>query len=134
MKAVQIAEYGGPEALKYQDVPDPTPGEGQAVVDIQAVGVNFTDVYSRSGINPGPALPRILGVEAAGAVRAVGPGVTGLQEGDLVAYCSIAGSYAEQQEVPASRLIKINMTDASKTTITRGLLPPGVPRSVRRRG
>ena len=107
MKAVQIAEYGGPEALKYQDVPDPTPGEGQAVVDIQAVGVNFTDVYSRSGVNPGPALPRILGVEAAGVVRAVGPGVTGLQEGDLVAYCSIAGSYAEQQEVPASRLIKM---------------------------
>ena len=107
MKAVQITEYGGPEALKYQDVPDPTPSEGEAVVGIEAVGVNFTDVYSRAGINPGPPLPRILGVEAAGTVRAVGPGVTGLREGDLVAYCSIAGSYAEQQAVPASRLIKM---------------------------
>ena len=58
MKAVQINEYGGPEALKYQDVPDLSPGEGEALVEIQAVGVNYTDVYSRAGINPGPPLPR----------------------------------------------------------------------------
>ncbi|MCH7605730.1 MAG: quinone oxidoreductase [Chloroflexi bacterium] len=107
MKAVQIDEYGGPEALKYQDVSDLTPGEGQALVDIQAVGVNFTDVYSRSGVNPGPPLPKTIGVEGAGTVRSVGPGVSGLKAGDVVAYCGTPGSYAEQAVVPAARLIKM---------------------------
>ena len=107
MKAVQINEYGGPEALKYQDVPDLSPGEGEALVEIQAVGVNYTDVYSRAGINPGPPLPRTIGVEGAGTVRAVGAGVADVAAGDVVAYCSISGSYAEQAVVPASRLIKM---------------------------
>lgn len=107
MKAVRIAEYGGPEALRYQDVADLAPGEGQALVDIQAVGVNYTDVYSRAGVNPGPPLPRTIGVEGAGTVLAVGPGVSGLNAGDLVAYCGTPGSYAEQAVVPAARLIKM---------------------------
>ena len=107
MKAVQITEFGGPEVLKSIEVPDPTPGSGEAIVDIQAVGVNYTDVYSRTGANPGPPLPRTIGVEAAGVVRSVGPGATGVKEGDQVVYCSIAGSYAEQAAVPASRLIKM---------------------------
>ena len=107
MKVVQIAEYGGPEALKYQEVADLNPGNGQALVEIQAVGVNYTDVYSRTGVNPGPPLPRTIGVEGAGTVRAVGPGVAEVREGDVVAYCSIPGSYAEQAVVPASRLIKM---------------------------
>ena len=107
MKAVQITEFGGPEMLKYQDVPDPAPGAGDAIVEIQAVGVNFTDVYSRAGINPGPPLPRTIGVEGAGVVQSVGPGVTDVRPGNLVVYCSIPGSYAEQAVVPASRLIKM---------------------------
>ena len=107
MKAVQISQYGGPEALKYQDVPDPTPGNGEALLEIQAVGVNFTDIYSRAGINPGPPLPTTIGVEGAGIVRRVGGGVTEVKEGDIVAYCSIAGSYAEKALVPASRLIRL---------------------------
>jgi NADPH2:quinone reductase len=107
MKAVQISEYGGPEVLKYRDVPDLTPGRGEALVGIQAVGVNFTDTYSRAGINPGPPLPRTIGVEGAGVVRAVGPGVTEVKEGDQVVYCSIPGSYAEQAVVPAGRLVKL---------------------------
>jgi NADPH2:quinone reductase len=106
MKAVQISEYGGPEVMQYKDVPDPTPGDGQALVQIQAVGVNFTDTYSRSGVNP-PQLPWIVGVEGAGVVRKVGSGVTNLKEGDLVAYSSVPGSYAEQVVVPAWRLMKI---------------------------
>ena len=57
MKAIQITEFGGPEVMKYQDVADPSPGEGEAVVQIQAAGVNFTDVYSRQGVNPGPPCP-----------------------------------------------------------------------------
>ena len=107
MKAVQISEYGGPDALKYQDVPDLSPGDGEALVEIQAVGVNYTDVYSRAGINPGPPLPKTIGVEGAGTVRDVGRGVADVAVGDVVAYCSIQGSYAEQAIVPASRLIKM---------------------------
>ena len=107
MKAVQINQYGGPEALRYQEVPDLAPSDGEALVDIQAAGVNYTDVYSRAGINPGPPLPRTIGVEGAGTVRAVAPGVSDVAVGDVVAYCSIAGSYAEQAVVPASRLIKM---------------------------
>jgi NADPH2:quinone reductase len=106
MKAVQITEFGGPEVMKYQDLPDLSPGDGQAVVEIQAVGVNYTDTYSRSGVNP-TALPWIVGVEGAGVVRDVGKDVTQVREGDSVVYCSISGSYAEQAVVPADRLIKI---------------------------
>jgi NADPH2:quinone reductase len=106
MKAVQITEYGGPEVMKYTELSDPTPGNGEALVEIQAVGVNFTDIYSRSGVNP-PRLPWIVGVEGAGVVRKVGAGVNNVKEGDLVAYCSIPGTYAEQAIAPAARLIKM---------------------------
>ena len=92
MKAMQITEFGGPEVMKYTDVADPTPGEGEAVVEIQAAGVNFTDVYSRQGVNPGPPLPRIIGVEGAGVVKAIGPGVTEVKVGD-----DVTGVYDEQK-------------------------------------
>ena len=106
MKAVQITEFGSPEVMKYVDVTDPTPGESEALVEIQAAGVNFTDVYSRQGINPGPPLPRIIGVEGAGVVKAIGPGVTEVKVGDDVTYCTAPGTYAELAVVPAWRLIK----------------------------
>ena len=106
MKAVQIAEYGGPEVLQYVDLPDPVAGPDQAVVEIRAVGVNFTDIYSRMGVNP-PGLPWVAGVEAAGVVRATGSGVDNVAVGDTVAYCSHPGSYAELAAVPAWRLIKM---------------------------
>ena len=106
MKAVQINEFGGPEAMRYQEVADPTPGPGEAVVAIEAAGVNYTDVYSRAGINPGPPLPRTIGVEGAGIVAAVGDGVTEVAVGDPVVYCSVNGSYAEQALTPAWRLIR----------------------------
>ena len=106
MKAVQINDFGGPEAMEYQEVADPAPGEGEAVVRIEAAGVNYTDVYSRAGINPGPPLPRTIGVEGAGVVTAVGGGVTEVAPGDAVVYCSVNGSYAEQAVVPAWRLIR----------------------------
>jgi len=106
MKAVQITQFGGPEVMQYKDVPNPTPGKGEALIQIQAAGVNFTDIYSRAGVNPGP-LPRVLGVEGAGTVMAVGSEVTDVKRGEVVAYCSVAGSYAEQAVVPASRLIPL---------------------------
>ena len=64
MKAVQIDEFGGPEVMQYRDIADLSPGEADALVEIQAVGVNFTDIYSRAGINPGPPLPRTIGWKA----------------------------------------------------------------------
>ena len=106
MKAMQINEFGGPEVMKYQDVADPTPGEGEAVVEIQAAGVNFTDIYSRQGINPGPPLPRTIGVEGAGVVKVIGPGVAEVKVGDEVTYCTAPGTYAELALVPAWRLMK----------------------------
>ena len=107
MKVMQIEEYGGPEALKYRDIADPTPGAGEASVDIKAVGVNFTDTYSRAGINAVPRLPWIIGVEAAGVVRTVGPGVSEVSEGDQVVFCTVPGCYAERVVVPSWRLIKL---------------------------
>ena len=92
--------------MQYQDAPDPAPGDGEAVVEIHAAGVNYTDVYSRTGANPGPPLPRTIGVEGAGIVTAVGAGVSEVAVGDQVVYCSVNGSYAEQALVPAWRLIK----------------------------
>ena len=106
MKAIQITEFGGPEVMKYQDLSDLSPGDGQALVQIEAIGVNYTDTYSRSGVNP-TALPWVVGVEGAGVVKQVGTNVTQVSEGDAVVYCGIAGSYAEQAIVPADRLIKI---------------------------
>ncbi len=112
MKAMRMEKVGGPEVLKYQDCPDPVPGSGQALIKLQAIGVNFTDVYSRSGIYPLP-LPATIGVEGSGVVTALGDGVTEVKEGDLVAYVGAMGSYAEQAVVPAHRLVKMPQgTDA----------------------
>ena len=107
MKAIQINEFGGPEVMKYVEVVDPTPGNGEALVKIQAAGVNYTDVYGREGINPGPPLPRTIGVEGAGIVEAIGPDVTEVNVGDAVTYCTSPGSYAEFAIVPSWRLIRL---------------------------
>ena len=107
MKAVRIHETGTPEVLKYEDCPEPSPGPGQAVVDVQAIGVNFTDVQTRRGANPPDALPWIPGREAAGAVSAVGDGVEDVKVGDSVVYSSFPGSYAEKVAVPANMLVKL---------------------------
>jgi len=106
MKAIQITEYGGPEVMKYSEVSDPVAAQGEALVKIEAVGVNFTDIYSRAGINP-PGLPWIVGVEGAGVVTGVGAGVDSINVGDNVAYSGVFGSYAEMASVPASKLIKL---------------------------
>ncbi len=107
MKAVRISQTGGPEVLKYVDAPDPCPGQGQVVVDLKAIGINFTDVLSRSGVNPPASLPAILGLEGAGVVSAVGQGVTEVKVGDRVAYSSNPASYAEKVVVPSARLVKL---------------------------
>jgi len=107
MKAIRVHNVGGPEVLTWEDVPDPVPGEGQALVRLEAAGVNFIDAYFRTGLYKGPALPFILGQEAAGTVAALGPGVTEVAVGDRVAYTGIHGSYAQLAAVPAARLVKL---------------------------
>jgi len=112
MKAVRIHTPGGPEALKYEDVPKPTPDKGQVLVKNDAVGLNFIDIYHRTGLYKLP-LPAILGREAAGSVEAVGEGVTNFKPGDRVAYISGA-SYADYTAVPVGVTYKLPDTISTK--------------------
>jgi NADPH:quinone reductase len=105
-KAIRFHETGGPEVLRLEDVPIGDPGAGEARVRHTAVGVNYIDVYHRSGFYPLP-LPSGLGVEAAGVVEAVGAGVVHVREGDRVAYVGPPGSYAEARLFAADRLLKL---------------------------
>lgn len=107
MKAIRVHECGGPEALRYDDIPTPEPKAGEALVKITASGVNFIDVQQRAGRYKPPALPFTLGSEAAGTVAAVGEGVTEVAVGDRVAYAMVIGAYAEYAVVPAKRLVKL---------------------------
>jgi NADPH2:quinone reductase len=106
MKAVIVQETGGPEKMQYTDVPDPMPPAGQAVIKIEATGVNFIDVYFRTGLYKSDK-PVLLGMEAAGIVQSVGAEVTEVAPGDRVAYAMARGSYAEYAAVPASQLVKV---------------------------
>ncbi len=106
MKAIQVNQTGGPEAMQLVDLPVPQPKANEAVVKISASGVNFIDVYQREGRYK-VALPLVLGQEGAGVVSAVGAEVTSLKPGDRVAWTSILGSYAEYAAVPAERLVPI---------------------------
>ena len=103
---IRIHTHGGPEVLRWEQVELGAPGPGQALVRQHAIGLNFIDVYHRSGLYKLP-LPAVLGVEAAGVVEAVGPGVTGIGVGDRVAYDRPAGAYAEARLAPADRLVKL---------------------------
>jgi NADPH2:quinone reductase len=106
MKAIQVHELGGPEALQYDEVAMPEPGLGEARVKVGAAGVNFIDVYHRKGMYPGQ-LPMTPGLEAAGVVDAVGPDVSDVKVGDLVAYSGQIGSYAEYNAVPTWKLVPV---------------------------
>lgn len=106
MKAIRVHAPGGPEVMKLEDVPDPSPGPGQVVVKLEAAGLNYIDVYFRTGQYKAP-LPLTPGLEGAGTVTAVGPGVTDLKAGDRVAYTGIPGSYAQMNAAPADRLVKL---------------------------
>lgn len=106
MKSILVRETGGPEKMQLVEEPAPVPGPGEALVRIAAIGVNFIDVYFRTGLYKSD-LPVRLGSEAAGTVEAVGAGVTALHPGDRVAYAMVRGSYAEYAVVPAAKLVKI---------------------------
>ena len=106
MKAVRVHQYGGPEVLRYEEIPVPEPGAGEARVKIEAIGLNYIDIYQRTGLYP-LKVPFTLGMEGAGIVDAVGPNVTEVKEGDRVAYSMHLGSYAEYAVVPAWKLVPL---------------------------
>lgn len=106
MRAVRVTRAGGSEVLEIADVEDPTPAPGQVLVEVTAAGVNFIDVYQREGRYRLPT-PFVVGLEGAGTVSAVGPGVTDLAVGDRVAWKDAQGSYAERVVVPADRALRV---------------------------
>ena len=107
-KAIVIHEVGGPEVMRYEDCETPAPGAGQALVRHEAVGLNYIDVYFRTGYYKAPGLPFTPGMEGAGVVEAVGDGVRDLAVGDRVAYAGGGvGAYAEQRVIAADRLVKL---------------------------
>ena len=106
MRAIVVRRLGGPEVLGVEQVDEPAPGPGEAVVEVAAAGLNFIDTYHRSGLYP-MELPFTPGLEAAGMVSAVGPGVDGLAVGDRVAFCTTIGAYAEKAAAPADRLVPV---------------------------
>jgi NADPH2:quinone reductase len=114
MKALRVHQYGGIDAIKYEDIPMPEPGAGEARVRIEAAGINYIDVYQRTGLYQ-LKLPFTLGMEGAGTVDAIGSGVTEVKKGDRVAYSMIPGAYAEYAIVPAARLVPLPENIDSKT-------------------
>lgn len=110
-KAIQIHEYGGPEVMRWDSIDVGAPGVGEVRIRHTAVGLNFIDVYHRTGLYPLPSLPAVIGMEGAGIVEALGPGVTHLNLGQRVAYASLPpGAYCEARLMPADRLVPIPET------------------------
>jgi len=108
MRAVVVERLGGPEVLTVADWPDPVPGAGQVVARVAAAGVNFRDIYERTGIgNYATPVPFVAGAEGVGTVTAVGAGVTGIAVGDMVAWSNAPGSYAELVAVPAAQAVPV---------------------------
>jgi NADPH2:quinone reductase len=106
--AIRIHQHGGPEVLKWEALDPGRPASGEALVRHEAVGLNYIDVYHRSGLYPLPSLPAVPGLEAAGVVEELGPGVTEVAVGDRVAYAGVPpGAYAEKRCIPAHRLVKL---------------------------
>ena len=106
MKAIQIRATGGPEVLELAELPIPVPGPGQVLIRIEAIGVNFIEIYFRKGTYKA-ALPLTPGSEAAGTIEELGSGVNGFKIGDMVASVAVLGSYAEYALVPAAQLVKV---------------------------
>jgi len=106
VKAIRVHQYGGPEVLRYEEVPVPEPGAGEARIKLEAIGVNYIDIYQRTGLYPQP-MPFTVGREGAGIIDAIGANVTEVKKGDRVAYAMEPGAYAEYAVVPAWKLVPI---------------------------
>ena len=123
MKAIRAHRPGGPESLQLDELPTPGPGPGEALVRVEAAGVNYIDVYHRSGLYPVPA-PIALGREGAGVVEAVGPGVTDLAPGARVAWTEVPGSYATHVVARADKLVPV--PDGLETTAAAAAMLQGM--------
>ena len=123
MKAIRIHKTGGPEVLRLEEVLDPQPGPGEAVVRLEAIGLNFIEVYHRTGLYRS-ALPFTPGGEGAGRVVAVGQDVSGIEPGDRVASTSLRGSYAELARVPIDKLVPV--PDEVETSVAAAVLLQGL--------
>ena len=123
-KAVRIHEYGGPDVLRWEDVPTPEPAAGEALIRHEAVGLNYIDVYYRTGLYKLSGFPAVLGMEGAGIVEAVAPGVSSVAPGDRVAYSSSMGGYAARRVIAADRLVKL--PDAIDTVTAAGMMLRGL--------
>jgi NADPH2:quinone reductase len=106
-KAIRIHSPGGPEVMKWEDVPTPEPGPGEALIKQEAIGLNYIDVYFRTGLYKAPSMPLVIGQEGAGTVIAVGANVTLVQPGDRVAYAGAIGGYSTSRVIAADRLVKL---------------------------
>ena len=106
-QAIRIHENGGPEVLRWEAVDIPDPGPGEAVIRQTASGLNFIDVYFRTGLYPAPSFPLTIGNEGVGVVEAVGDGVSEVAAGDRVTYCMSLGSYAQRRTIASRFLVKI---------------------------
>lgn len=125
IKAILVRKHGGPEVLDYADVDVGTPGPGEALIRQDAVGLNFIDVYFRTGLYPAPnGLPLVPGNEGAGEVLAVGDGVAHVKPGDRVAYVGPLGAYAEERLIPADRLVRI--PDGISTDVAAAIMLKGM--------
>ena len=107
INAIRVHEHGGPEKLVWEAIPKPEPKPGEALVRHEAVGLNYIDVYFRTGLYKAPSMPVTIGMEGAGVVEAVGQGVSDVKPGDRVAYAGALGAYAEARSVPVEKLVKI---------------------------
>ena len=123
MQAIQVAQNGGPEVLSPVTLPDPAPGPGEAVVALEACGVNYIDVYQRTGLYPVPR-PFVIGQEGAGVVVGVGSEDPSVKVGDRVAFTGILGGYADQAVVPVDRLVAI--PDGMGTDIAAAVMLQGL--------
>src|SRR5215475_13813492 len=105
--AIRVHAYGGPDALKWEEIEVGEPGPGEVKIRQTAIGLNYIDVYSRTGFYPQASLPFILGMEAAGVITAVGEGVKDLKVGRRVAYAGSIGAYAEQRLISADQVVRL---------------------------
>lgn len=123
MRAIRVERNGGPEVLTLEELERPTPGEGEVLVRLEAIGINFIEIYQRKGEYKLP-LPHIPGAEGAGVVEAVGAGVTEVSEGDRVASANLRGAYAEYALAPAERLVAL--PEGLETDIAAALMLQGM--------
>lgn len=123
-KAVRIYEQGGPDVLRWEDVPTPAPAHGEVLIRQEAIGVNFIDIYYRTGLYKLPGFPVVLGMEGAGVVEAVASDVSSLSPGDRVAYASAMGAYASRRVIAADRLVKL--PDTLDSVMAAGMMLRGL--------